>query len=352
MFLRCGFFHFCREKDTVLVEFSSSRLESLFEGFKGKRIAIVGDVMVDRYFWGSVARISPEAPVPVVEVESESTRLGGAANVANNVASLGGVPLMIGVVGNDTSGQLLQGILRESGFSSTGLVVDHTRPTTVKTRVIAHHQHVVRIDREVKHDIEPGIQEKILDVLRREIARVDAVILEDYNKGVIVAPLIREIVALARKHSRIVTVDPKFNNFFEYKHVTVFKPNRKESEEALGRRLTTTTHIEEAGRDLLKKLEAENVLLTMGELGMSLFERSGAVTHVSTQARKVADVSGAGDTVISTLTMALVAGATIKEASSLANYAGGVVVGEVGIVPIEKRALFEAVVQNHQADRR
>lgn len=306
--------------------------------------------MVDRYFWGSVNRISPEAPVPVVEVESESTRLGGAANVGNNIASLGGIPVMIGVVGNDSGGHLLQGILKDLGFSNSGIIVDPSRPTTIKTRVIAHHQHVVRIDQEVKNDISPVIQEKILEALRREIAGVDGIILQDYNKGVIVAPLIHEIVTLARKSSKTVTADPKFNNFFEYRHVTVFKPNRKESEEALGKRLASTASIEQAGREILKRLEAENVLLTLGEQGMSLFEKSGSVTHVSTQAKKVSDVSGAGDTVISTLTMALVAGATIREASSLANYAGGVVVGEVGIVPIEKQALHEAVMQNHQAD--
>lgn len=306
--------------------------------------------MVDRYFWGSVNRISPEAPVPVVEVESESTRLGGAANVANNIASLGGIPVMIGVVGNDSGGGLLQGILKDLGFSNSGIIVDPSRPTTIKTRVIAHHQHVVRIDQEVKNDISPLIQEKILETLRREIEAVDGIILQDYNKGVIVAPLIREIVGLARKSSKTITADPKFNNFFEYRHVTVFKPNRNESEEALGKRLTGTASIEQAGWEILKRLEAENVLLTLGEQGMSLFEKSGSVTHVSTQAKKVSDVSGAGDTVISTLTMALVAGATIREASSLANYAGGVVVGEVGIVPIEKHALHEAVTQNHQAN--
>jgi rfaE bifunctional protein kinase chain/domain len=306
--------------------------------------------MVDRYFWGSVNRISPEAPVPVVEVESQSTRLGGAANVANNVSSLGGIPMMIGVVGNDDGGKTLKGLIEESGFPTSGLVVDPERPTTIKTRVIAHHQHVVRIDHEVKHNISESIQGQILDVLRRELPTLDAVILEDYNKGVVVQDLIKEVVALARSKDIIVTVDPKFNNFFEYKHVTVFKPNRKESEEALGRRLSDRAAIELAGRDLLKALEAENILLTLGEEGMSLFERSGSVTHVSTHAKKVADVSGAGDTVISTLTMCLAAGAAIKEASALANIAGGVVCGEVGIVPIEKASLLEAIARQRERD--
>ncbi|MBI3586424.1 MAG: bifunctional hydroxymethylpyrimidine kinase/phosphomethylpyrimidine kinase [Ignavibacteriales bacterium] len=288
--------------------------------------------MMDRYFWGSVARISPEAPVPIVEVESESTRLGGAANVANNIASLGGIPLMIGVVGNDDSGKALRSLISEQGFSTEGVVVDDSRPTTVKTRVIAHHQHVVRVDREVKNDVSEPIQQKILD-------------------GVIVKSLIGELIHLTTSKSKIVTVDPKFNNFFEYKNVTVFKPNRKETEEALSCRLNDRQSIEQAGRTLVQRLEAENILLTLGEKGMSLFERSGGTTHVATMARNVADVSGAGDTVISTLTVALAAGASVREASSLANFAGGIVCGEVGIVPIDTKALHDAVLESANHER-
>lgn len=334
-----------------MVTFTTGRLQSLFDAFKGKRIAVVGDLMMDRYFWGSVARISPEAPVPVVEVESESTRLGGAANVANNIASLGGVPLMIGVVGNDDSGKALRSLISEQGFPTDGVVTDDSRPTTVKTRVIAHHQHVVRVDREVKNDVSELIQQKILDVLKRYIDSLDAIILEDYNKGVIVKSLIGELIHLTKSKSKIVTVDPKFNNFFEYKNVTVFKPNRKETEEALSCRLHDQHSVDKAGRTLVQKLEAENVLLTLGERGMSLFERSGTITHVPTMARKVADVSGAGDTVISTLTVALAAGASIREASMLANFAGGIVCGEVGIVPIDLQALRDAVHESSNHER-
>lgn len=330
-----------------MVDISRERLSQLFNGFKGKRIAVIGDLMLDRYYWGAVSRISPEAPVPVVEVGSHSTRLGGAANVANNIASLGGMPVLIGVIGNDEGGIALKGILEESGFPSGGLITDPTRPTTIKTRVIAHHQHVVRIDQEVKEDIDSGIQEQILAVLGRELPSLDAVILQDYNKGVIVKDLIGEIIRKVRAGGKIVTADPKFHNFFEYRNVTVFKPNRKESEEALGRKLTSRETVERAGWDMLKKLDAENLLLTLGEEGMSLFERSGSVTHVSTKAKKVADVSGAGDTVISALTVSLVAGANIREASAIANVAGGVVCGEVGIVPIDRNVLLEALFENH-----
>ncbi len=326
-----------------MVTFTKSRLQTLFENLSGKRVAVIGDLMLDRYFWGSVTRISPEAPVPVVEVESESSRLGGAANVANNIASLGGIPFMVGVVGDDDSAKVLASIVAESGFPNEGLVVDPAGPTTVKTRVIAHHQHVVRVDREVKFDIGEGVQSRLLDVLRRNAGTLDALIIEDYNKGVVVKSLIKELVEFAKKNRIIVTVDPKFNNFFEYRQVTVFKPNRKETEEVLGVRLNDQASVEQAGRTLLQRLEAENVLLTLGERGMTLVEGGGQMTHVPTAARKVADVSGAGDTVISTLTMMLAAGGSIREASMLANLAGGIVCGEVGIVPIDARALRKSV---------
>jgi rfaE bifunctional protein kinase chain/domain len=329
-----------------VVSFESSRLAALFEAFEGKRIAVVGDLMLDRYYWGTVNRISPEAPVPVVEVDEESTRLGGAANVANNIASLGGTPFLVGVIGSDDGGILLRKTVESQGFSPDGLVTDTGRPTTVKTRVIAHSQHVVRIDQEVKSDIGAAVQQRVIEVLTSHLSSIDAIILEDYNKGVMTSGLIRTVIELARTHGRIVTVDPKFNNFFEYRQATVFKPNRKETEEALGVRLGSMADVEAAGRSLLGRLEAENVLMTLGERGMALFERSGEVSIVPTHARHVADVSGAGDTVVSTLTIALAAGARTKEAAALANHAGGIVCGEVGIVPINKQALYEAVLND------
>ena len=300
--------------------------------------------MLDRYFWGSVGRISPEAPVPVVEVESESTRLGGAANVANNIASLGGVPVMIGVIGNDAAGQTLKKLIEDSGFPSSGVVMDPSRLTTVKTRVIAHNQHVVRIDHEDKADIGDEVQQKLLTTLEYQLDSIDGIILEDYNKGVLVKSLITRIIEAAKIKRKIIAVDPKFNHFFDYHDVTVFKPNRKETEEALGTRLNNDSTIERAGKELLNRLNAENVLLTLGEKGMTLFQRDGAMTNVPTAARQVADVSGAGDTVISTLTISLASGADIRESATLANVAGGIVCGEVGIVPINRKILFETVL--------
>lgn len=304
--------------------------------------------MLDRYYWGSVQRVSPEAPVPVVEVESESVRLGGAANVANNIQALGGEPILVGLVGNDHAGQSLVEMLKERNLATRGIIADASRPTTIKTRVIAHGQHVVRIDTESKSDCPDHLVPRIVEAVLYNIRDIDGIIIEDYNKGVVTTQVIREVVALASKYGKIVTVDPKFNNFFEYKGVTVFKPNRREVEEVLGGRLKTIDDVMDAGRRLLSRLSVQNVLLTRGEEGMSLFEANGDVLHLPTMAENVQDVSGAGDTVIATLTMALAAGAGVQESCLLANCAGGVVVGAVGIVPIEPPQLIDAVL--HQSN--
>jgi rfaE bifunctional protein kinase chain/domain len=323
---------------------NAARIASLLNGLKTKRIAVIGDVMLDRYVWGSVSRISPEAPVPVVEVESESTRLGGAANVALNITSIGAQALLVGVIGNDANGMELRSILESQHTSSDGIITDPSRPTTVKTRVIAHNQHVVRIDSEEKRDVDGGVQKKIMAVLEKNIESLDGIIIEDYNKGVVVKDLIHAIVGLALRHKKVVTIDPKFNNFFEYRNVTVFKPNKKETEEALGKKLTTEEDVLAAGTTLLERLHADNVLLTRSEKGMTLFEKNGTVTHIPTHARTVADVSGAGDTVIATLTAMLASGASVAEASMLANVAGGIVCGEAGIIPIDPEVLRTTIV--------
>ncbi|HLF14718.1 MAG TPA: PfkB family carbohydrate kinase, partial [Bacteroidota bacterium] len=251
---------------------------------------------------------------------------------------------------NDGSGRQLTDLIREGGFSTDGVFIDPSRPTTVKTRIIAHSQHVARIDRESRAPIDGGLAAKIVDFVGRELDGIDGVIFEDYNKGVIGRELIGKITALASRRGIPVTADPKFENFFDFTGVTVFKPNKKEVEEALGRKLASPGEIEDAGRTLLNKLQVENILMTLGDQGMMLFERGGAVSHVPTKARNVADVSGAGDTVIATLTMALLGGATIREASSLANFSGGVVCGYVGIVPIDRDELIRTVLAeiNHR----
>ncbi len=330
-----------------MVDISNKRLNELKKRFDGKRIAVIGDMMLDGYFWGDVKRISPEAPVPVLEVEDEFFRFGGAANVAYNILTLGGIPVPVGVIGNDNYGNIFSSLIKEKTIEDDGIIIDNDRPTTTKTRVIANSQHVVRIDKESKAYISNKIESKILSYLESAVSKLDGIILQDYNKGILTSSLISKIISLANDKNILITVDPKFDNFFEYKNVTVFKPNLKETETVLGTRIRNDKDISSAGKNLLHKLNSEYVLLTLGEKGIAVFEKSDKERRMPTKARKVADVSGAGDTVISTLTIGLAAGADIYEACFLANYAAGVVCGEVGIVPIEKEKLFETVLKDN-----
>ena len=293
------------------------KLNNLKKKFYGKRIAVIGDMMLDCYFWGGVGRISPEAPVPVVEVDKEFYRFGGATNVVYNISTLGGIPVPIGITGQDNEGKILRRLLSESKISDKSIIIDKSRPTTAKTRVIANKQHVVRIDKEKTDPISKSVEKKLIEVLKKEIKKLDAVILQDYNKGVLTKTLIEEVITIANESKKIISIDPKFNNFFSYKNVTVFKPNKKETGDALGISINSDEEI----------------------------ERNKPVRRIPTKSRKVADVSGAGDTVISTLTIALTAGADIYDAAYLANFAGGLVCQEVGIVPIEINTLFDAVTQ-------
>jgi len=330
-----------------MVDISNKRLNELKKRFDGKRIAIIGDMMLDGYFWGDVKRISPEAPVPVVEVGEEFFRFGGAANVALNILTLGGAPIPVGVIGHDSYGAIFSSLLKEKKIESEGIIVDNERPTTTKTRVIANSQHVVRIDKESKAYINGKVEKKLSSYLESIIDKLDGIILQDYNKGILTLSFISKIISLAKKKNILVTVDPKFDNFFEYKNVTVFKPNLKETESVLGMKIKTDNDISSAGKELLHKINADYVLLTLGEGGIAVFKKGDKERRMPTKARKVADVSGAGDTVISTLTIGLAAGANIYEASFLANYAAGIVCGEVGIIPIEKAKLFETVLKDN-----
>lgn len=330
-----------------MTRLSSARIKTLRKNFQGKRIAVVGDMMLDCYFWGDVKRISPEAPVPVVEVEDEFYRFGGATNVALNILKLGGKPLPVGVIGYDGYGTIFTSLFNELGISDDGIIIDESRPTTTKTRVIADKQHIVRIDKEDKSLVDGKASHRMFDFIASSIHSIDGIILQDYNKGVLGKELIKKIIALANKHKVLITVDPKFINFFEYKNVTVFKPNRKEAEDVLGIKIKTTTDVDSAGEQLLDRLKAKYVLITLGAEGIVVFEKGKPPRRMPTKARKVADVSGAGDTVISTLTLALAAGADILEASYLANYAGGIVCEEVGIVPIEADKLFDTIIKEN-----
>jgi rfaE bifunctional protein kinase chain/domain len=331
-----------------MIKLSENRIKELKNNFEGKRIAIIGDMMLDGYFWGDVKRISPEAPVPVLEVGEEFFRFGGAANVALNIAALGGIPIPIGVIGDDNYGAIFSSLLNDTKISADGILIDESRPTTTKTRVIADSQHVVRIDKESKDDLNSKMEGKVFNYFKKNINDLDGIILQDYNKGVLTESLITKIVNEANEMNKLITVDPKFDNFWNYKNVTVFKPNRKEAEEKLGLKITSPKDVSFAGSKLLEKLNAQYVLLTLGEEGIAVFKKGKEEKRMPTKARKVADVSGAGDTVISTLTLSLAAGADILEASYLANYAGGIVCGEVGIVPVDKEKLFTTIIDDNK----
>lgn len=324
---------------------TEAKLKSIFKRSKGRKIAIIGDVMLDKYVYGTISRISPEAPVPVVDIDKTEFRLGGAANVANNIKALEAEPVLIGVIGNDYDSKHYLEVMRALGLSTVGIIKDNSRPTTAKTRVIAHSQHVLRVDSEIKDDINTSTGKKIIDYLNRNIRSFAAVILQDYNKGVLTSGMISKIISIAKKYNKPVYVDPKFHNFFEYRDVTVFKPNRKETADILAMKIDGEESVKEAGRKLIDKLNCEYLVLTRGEKGMMLFDKEKnktVILNIPTKARKVADVSGAGDTVISTIAVMLAGGANIIEAVMLANQAAGIVCEEVGIIPITKKALIDS----------
>jgi D-beta-D-heptose 7-phosphate kinase/D-beta-D-heptose 1-phosphate adenosyltransferase len=304
--------------------------QAVLANFKQRSILVLGDLMMDEYIWGRVSRISPEAPVPVVEVTHESVRVGGAANVAANLRALGAQVHMLGAVGNDSVGERLVGELESLGIKADGVVVDRDRPTTVKTRVVAGSQHVVRFDREISRDLAPAATRRLAEAVRERLPHVDALVISDYAKGVVTPGLLRQALPLARRMGRIVTVDPKVRHFPLYRRATAVTPNHHEAAAAAGTVIRSEEDLVRVGLRLLHRLQAEALLVTRGELGMSLFERGRGVHHIPAVAKEVYDVTGAGDTVMSALTLALAAGATMRAAATIANHAAGVAVGKVG----------------------
>ncbi len=322
----------------------SKRLIHYIERFPGTNILVIGDVMLDHYVWGNVSRISPEAPVPVVNVTRESLLLGAATNVVNNIQSLGGKVSVCGVIGRDNAGKQLIHMLGERGIPADGLIVEEGRQTTIKTRIIAHSQQVVRFDRETKIGIERATRLRIFDFVRDRVRNgLDAVILSDYCKGVVTKELVRDIVKLARKNNIMVSVDPKVNHFGMYRGVTILTPNTKEASIGAKMDIEDEKSLCNAGRLLLRHLKCDAVLITRGEHGMSLFERSGRVTHIPTVAREVYDVTGAGDTVISALTLAMAAGSGMVDAARISNFAAGIVVGVVGTATVRPEELKQKI---------
>jgi len=326
---------------------TEKRLAQILKNSKNKHIAVIGDIMLDRYFWGNVSRISPEAPAPVIDLENETFNLGGASNVANNLKSLGLNPILFGVLGEDNSGKTFLEIAKQNGILTNGIYIDNNRPTTVKTRIIGNNQQIARLDRESKEPINYKIENFIIKQLELSADKLKGIILEDYNKGVITSSLIKKVINFANQNQIKTYVDPKFDNFFNYKKVTLFKPNRKEATKALNMELKTKEQIQKAGNILLAKLDCSNVLLTLGSDGMMLFESDGSITSLPTRARHVADVSGAGDTAIATLAAVNSGGANFREAAIIANYASGVVCEEPGIIAITIEKLIQAIKYNH-----
>lgn len=327
---------------------SVKKANSIIGRFAKARILVIGDLIMDHFIWGKVRRISPEAPVPVVEVTSESIMLGGSANVVNNIHSLGGKSLVTGVIGNDYDGKKLISSLRERGIPTGGIIVDSKRPTTIKTRVIAHSQQVVRFDRERRDKIDPACTARVLGYVKKAVRSADLVVISDYAKGLITQRLVEETSGMCERLGKPIAVDPKVEHFDYYRGCTIVTPNNLEATQASGVEIEGAESLHRAGEALFNKLGCEALLITRGENGMSLFE-PGEQTHIPTVAKEVFDVSGAGDTVIGTLALALASGASFKEAAVLANFAAGVVVGKVGTATLTTDELREAVAAGLKA---
>lgn len=322
-----------------------ARIESIFSSLGNNSIIVLGDVMMDRYLWGEVTRISPEAPVPVVEVREETLLLGGAANVAMNIRKLGDQPHLIGVIGNDLKSETFNILLGDNGIRSDSIIIDTDRPTTVKTRIIANNQQVVRADHESSHEICPEIEEQIFAVVKARIDDAQGLIISDYGKGVITKSLLKKVIPLCREKGVFVAVDPKDINFRSYKQVSVITPNHHEAGFAYGKRIRNVDDLKEVGWGLLKILEADSILITRGGEGMALFEKGEQLTFLPAVAQKVYDVTGAGDTVISTFVSAVAAGANLPEAAFISNQAAGMVVAEIGTAQAEKDKLLKVIIK-------
>jgi D-beta-D-heptose 7-phosphate kinase/D-beta-D-heptose 1-phosphate adenosyltransferase len=301
---------------------------------RGAVVGVAGDLMLDRFVWGRVSRISPEAPVPVVTIEREDYHLGGAANVARNLASLGGTPLLLGIVGEDEAGGTLRRALGERGLSSEAVLSDSSRRTTVKTRIIAHSQQVVRADWESTDDIAGEVEARTIALLDDVVLRSKALVLSDYSKGALTPRVIERAIAASRDRGVPILVDPKVHRYRLYRGVTLVTPNLSEAERFTGIDVRSEGDLNQAAERILDEIECEAVLITRGEQGMSLYQRSHPALHIAAAAREVFDVTGAGDTVIATAALALACGESLPRAAELSNRAAGIVVGKLGTATV------------------
>jgi rfaE bifunctional protein kinase chain/domain len=298
--------------------------------FKNVKALVVGDLMIDEYLWGSVDRISPEAPVPVVCVNRESQTLGGAGNVINNLVAMGADVFAVGTAGTGKAGSMIFDKLEELGIKTDGIISEPQRPTTRKTRVIASNQQVLRIDKEIKKNINADTLKKLIKIIESKISGMDIVILSDYDKGLVTDALVKQTVLLAKKYNVLTIVDPKSLNFSKYENVSILTPNKKEASLAANMDITSDKDLVAAGWKIMKKVKLERLLITCGKDGMVLFEKGEEPYTIASKARQVFDVSGAGDTVISLIGLGLAIGASFKQSAMIANIAAGIVVAKVG----------------------
>lgn len=326
---------------------TKEEIEILFNGFNSKKVLILGDVMIDAYLWGKVERISPEAPVPVVAVKKKDYRLGGAANVAMNVAELGATPMLCSVIGSGANADLFVDILGESGISDKWLVRSEDRPTTIKTRVISGHQQMMRIDEEITRSLNVTEGERLIEVVRQAVHDCDIIVFEDYDKGVLNKTIIEQVVEMGRKLGKIMLVDPKKKNFMHYQHVTIIKPNLKELQEGLKLDLPAEFNIEaiqKASKTLRSALNATAAMITLSEHGIYIGSDEEQ-HHVPAHMRDIFDVSGAGDTVIAISSLLLASEVPLKAVAEIANLGGGLVCEKVGVVPINKESLLAETIK-------
>jgi D-beta-D-heptose 7-phosphate kinase/D-beta-D-heptose 1-phosphate adenosyltransferase len=324
-------------------KYNPHELIGFINKFPGCTIMVIGDIILDEYIWGDVNRISPEAPVPVVEVREETKMLGGAANVVQNIASLGGKAVLCGITGGDETAREIEERIRNLGFPVRGILCEPGRPTTIKTRIVAHNQQVVRFDRESCTDIRPDTAKRLLEFVESCCEKIDAVLISDYGKGVVSSGLMKGLRSLLRRRGVVMAVDPKTGNFEYYRGVDVITPNHHEAGAFCGFRIVDEKSLIKAGRQMLDELRCRSVLITQGKDGMTLFENGGEISHIPTVARKVFDVTGAGDTVVSTFCLGLASGMDLKSAAIISNMAAGIVVGEVGTSTVTAEELRKTV---------
>jgi rfaE bifunctional protein kinase chain/domain len=320
----------------------SPKYKNIIDNLPGRRLAVIGDSMLDRFLWGRVDRISPEAPVPVVRLERETTKLGGAANVAANICALGAQAVLFGLCGQDEAAAQLKDLLEKRGIDPGGLIWTPDRPTTIKTRILAHNQQVVRTDREDDRPVDSGIIQQLVSKLA-ELGPFDGFILSDYGKGLLTDEALAAFITAGRAATVPVVVDPKKGDYSQYRGVTSLTPNQKEAEQSCAMTISDEASLKSAGAKLLTRTGAEAVLITRGERGMALFQKDGAEHHLATVATTVYDVTGAGDTVIAVYTAALSAGASFAEAADLANHAAGLAVRELGTATVTAAQLAAAL---------